>query len=153
MSQVVVCWRSLVFIPPFFCFLSLSICLCPSLSVSLCRISTKQLQSTCMRNTHTHTNTSVSLCSPRDKVAEVMRLKVRRRDGTIGRFKKDHRSSFSGGTSGDLFRSGESQKVRHGTRTRRKKTRHCTKHVGGWGVFCVLLSFFSWSEETPEVFF
>lgn len=40
-----------------------------------------------------------------------MRLKVRRRDGTIGRFKKDHRSSFSEGAGGDLFRSGESQKV------------------------------------------
>lgn len=49
---------------------------------------------------------------PLNKVAEVMRLKVRRRDGTIGRFKKDHRSSFSEGAGGDLFRSGESQKVK-----------------------------------------
>ena len=40
-----------------------------------------------------------------------MRLKLRRRDGTIGRFKKDHRSLFSQSADGDLFRSGESQKV------------------------------------------
>ncbi|CAN0146912.1 unnamed protein product, partial [Laminaria digitata] len=40
-----------------------------------------------------------------------MRLRLRKRDGTIGRFKKDHRSSFTGAVGGDLFRSGESQKV------------------------------------------
>ena len=40
-----------------------------------------------------------------------MRIRLRKRDGTIGRFKKDHRSSFTETVSGDLFRSGESQKV------------------------------------------
>ena len=40
-----------------------------------------------------------------------MRLRLRKRDGTIGRFKKDHRSSFTAAVGGDLFRSGESQKV------------------------------------------
>lgn len=40
-----------------------------------------------------------------------MRLKLRRRDGTIAYFRINRRSSFTGNVGSDLFRSGESQKV------------------------------------------
>ncbi|CAM9717618.1 unnamed protein product [Choristocarpus tenellus] len=59
-------------------------------------------------------NVMLKIRLPRHKleeVAEEMRLRMRRRDGTMARFKKDRRGTFTGGVLGgeDIFRSGESQ--------------------------------------------
>ncbi|CAM9132961.1 unnamed protein product, partial [Phaeothamnion confervicola] len=47
-----------------------------------------------------------------EAVAEKLRIRIRRHDGTVARFRIEHRNSFiGGGVHGDLFRVAESQRI------------------------------------------